>query len=67
MQSKIEEQKRKMDAKKDAIKEENNETKVSKMTVNEQMDALKKAKELLDAGILTQEEFDKKKKEIMNG
>jgi hypothetical protein len=26
---------------------------------------LKKAKELLDAGILTQEEFEQKKKEIM--
>lgn len=38
----------------------------SKMPINEQLDALKKLKELLDMGILTQEEFDAKKKEIMN-
>ena len=66
MQRKINEQKRKIDAKKNPQSEEKTETKVSKMTVNEQMDALKKAKELLDAGILTQEEFDNKKKEILN-
>lgn len=35
------------------------------MTVDEQIEAVKKLKELLDEGILTQEEFDKKKKEIM--
>jgi membrane protease subunit (stomatin/prohibitin family) len=35
------------------------------MTFDQQIDALKKLKELLDIGILTQEEFDKKKKEIM--
>lgn len=34
--------------------------------ISVQLDALKKAKELLDEGILTQEEFDRKKKEIMN-
>lgn len=31
----------------------------------EQIDALSKMKALLDAGILTQEEFDAKKKEIL--
>lgn len=35
------------------------------MSFDEQVEALKKMKELLDAGILTQDEFDKKKKEIM--
>lgn len=35
------------------------------MSVDEQIETVKKMKELLDAGILTQEEFDKKKKEIM--
>ena len=29
-------------------------------------DEIKKYKELLDSGILTQEEFDKKKKELLN-
>lgn len=38
----------------------------SKMSLDEQISNLKKLKELLDAGILTQEEFDKKKKEIMD-
>ena len=48
--------------KKTQPKSENNK---SLSSVNEQLDALKKAKELLDAGILTQEEFEQKKKEIM--
>lgn len=66
LQSKIDEQRKRIDANKNPKSEEKTETKIAKMTVNEQMDALKKAKELLDAGILTQEEFDKKKKEIMD-
>ena len=37
----------------------------TKMSFDEQIEALKKLKDLLDAGILTQEEFDAKKKEIM--
>lgn len=37
----------------------------SSMSIDEQIEVLKKMKELLDAGILTQEEFDRKKKEIM--
>lgn len=36
------------------------------MTFDEQIEAVKKMKDLLDAGVLTQEEFDAKKKEIMN-
>ena len=35
------------------------------MSVGEQLDAVKKLKELLDAGILTQDEFDSKKKQIL--
>ena len=39
--------------------------KKKEMSFDEQIEALKKLKELLDAGILTQQEFDAKKKEIM--
>lgn len=34
-------------------------------SLDEQLDILKKLKELLDAGILTQDEFDMKKKQIL--
>lgn len=37
----------------------------SAMSVTEQMEALKSLKELLDAGILTQEEFNVKKRQIL--
>jgi membrane protease subunit (stomatin/prohibitin family) len=37
---------------------------VSKMTIDEQIETLKKLKELVDMGVLTQEEFCAKKKEI---
>lgn len=36
------------------------------MTFEEQIETVKKLKDLLDAGILTQEEFDAKKKEVMD-
>lgn len=36
-----------------------------KLSIDEQISALKSLKELLDAGILTQDEFDLKKKEIL--
>ena len=36
------------------------------MSFDEQINALKKLKELVDIGVLTQEEFETKKKEIMN-
>lgn len=35
-------------------------------SIDQQIETLKKLKSLLDAGILTQEEFDAKKKEVMN-
>ena len=35
------------------------------MSFDEQIEALKKLKELLDIGVLSQDEFEKKKKEIM--
>ena len=38
-----------------------------KMSVKEQMELLQQIKELLDAGVLTQEEFEEKKKEILKG
>lgn len=43
----------------------NNSDKKEQLTYEEQIDALNKMKALLDAGILTQEEFDAKKKEIL--
>ena len=46
----------------DVRKEEPAEQDVS---IQEQISALKNLKELLDAGILTQEEFDNKKKQIL--
>ena len=52
---------------KDAIKEtrSNNADKKEQLTYEEQIEILSKMKALLDAGILTQEEFDAKKKEIL--
>lgn len=44
----------------------NAEPKQNSMSFDQQMEALKKLKELLDAGILTDDEFNAKKKEIMN-
>ncbi len=38
----------------------------AKMSVKEQMELLQQMKNLLDMGVLTQEEFDRKKKEILN-
>lgn len=38
----------------------------AKMSVKEQMELLQQIKNLLDAGVLTQEEFEKKKQEILN-
>ncbi|MFR8256633.1 MAG: SHOCT domain-containing protein [Ruthenibacterium sp.] len=35
------------------------------MSFDEQIETLKKLKELVDMGVLSQDEFDKKKKEIM--
>ena len=41
-------------------------SKIGKKNENNSYEDIKKLKELLDAGILTQEEFDKKKKELLN-
>ena len=35
------------------------------MSIEQQIDAVKKLKELLDIGVLTQQEFDAKKKDIL--
>lgn len=45
-----------------AVQQEN----APSLSLDEQIEALKKLKELLDAGIITQDEFDKKKAQIMN-
>lgn len=45
---------------------DSNASQVPKMSLDEQIETLKKLKELVDMGVLTQEEFDLKKKEIMN-
>jgi hypothetical protein len=37
----------------------------AQMSVDEQIEAIKKLKELLDSGVLTQEEFDAKKKQVL--
>lgn len=52
---------------KNVIKEtrSNDSDKKEQLTYEEQIDTLNKMKALLDAGILTQEEFDAKKKEIL--
>lgn len=49
---------------KDIIKE-NHSKNSPQLTYEEQVDALSKMKTLLDAGVLTQEEFDAKKKQIL--
>lgn len=41
------------------------ESTVQPQPYNDQLDALKKMKELVDAGVLTQEEFDTKKKQLL--
>jgi predicted Zn-dependent peptidase len=45
---------------------ENTNDKVESSTKPDMYRELKKLKELLDTGIITQAEFDKKKKEILN-
>lgn len=47
------------------LNSQNASSQSKEMSFDEQMENLKKLKELLDAGILTQEEFDIKKKEIL--
>lgn len=65
LNDRISQQKAKIDAMKgkdsDVVKESS-----SKMSVKEQMELLQQMKALLDAGVLTQEEFEAKKREILN-
>lgn len=42
-------------------------TKIERLSVKEQMDLLQQIKNLLDMGVLTQEEFEQKKNEILKG
>ena len=43
----------------------NNARPDSKNSIDQQLETLKKLKDALDSGILTQEEFDAKKKEVL--
>ena len=66
-QEKIGQQKAMIDAKRNVSTEPKQPTSEStKMSVKEQMELLQQVKTLLDAGVLTQDEFDKKKQEILN-
>lgn len=64
-QDRVSQQKEKVDA----IKGNNSDVaqeSSAKMSVKEQMELLQQMKALLDAGVLTQEEFEAKKREILN-
>ncbi len=66
-QNRVHQQKAMVDAKKKGVdnqKQSNIDS--SKMSIKEQMELLQQVKSLFDAGVLTQEEFDKKKQEILN-
>ena len=65
IKNKIDNKKKSIDDTKEEKDTKKEETRSIK-DVNEQFDALKKAKELLDLGVLTEEEFQEMKKEIMN-
>lgn len=66
-QNKVSQQKAMIDAKKNASAEPKQPvSEPTKMSVKEQMELLQQVKSLLDTGVLTQEEFDKKKQEILN-
>ena len=47
----------------DALQQKNVEKNINEY--NKQLDSLKKLKDLVDKGVLTEEEFEKKKKEIL--
>lgn len=67
LQDRVSQQKAMIDAKKNASAEPKQPaSKSTKMSVKEQMELLQQIKSLLDSGVLTQEEFDKKKQEILN-
>lgn len=67
LQDRVAQQKAMVDAQRGRIPEAKfQSTETTKMSVKEQMELLQQVKSLLDAGILTQEEFEKKKQEILN-
>ena len=67
-QGRIAQQKARIDAQRGKPMEATTQdTTASQMSVKEQMELLQQIKNLLDAGVLTQEEFEKKKQEILNG
>lgn len=66
-QNRVNQQKAMIDAKKRALGEQKQPNiNTPKISVKEQMELLQQVKSLLDAGILTQEEFERKKQEILN-
>ncbi len=66
-QDKVNQQKSMINAKKSTSAEPKQpDSESTKMSVKEQMELLQQIKNLLDVGVLTQEEFDKKKQEILN-
>ena len=66
-QDRVAQQKAKVDAQKGKMPEASTRSATtSKMSVKEQMELLQQIKNLLDAGVLTPEEFEKKKQEILN-
>ena len=66
-QDRVTQQKVRIDAQKGRTTETPTQSAASaKMSVKEQMELLQQIKNLLDAGVLTQEEFEKKKQEILN-
>lgn len=67
-QDRVTQQKARIDAQKGrTVEVQTQSTSNVKMSVKEQMELLQQVKSLLDAGVLTQEEFEAKKKEILNG
>lgn len=66
-QDSVAHQKARIDAQRNKTAEASTQgTTVSKTSLKEQLELLQQIKSLLDAGILTQEEFEKKKREILN-
>ena len=66
-QDRVAQQKAKVDAQKGRISNvATSSSDTKKMSMKEQMELLQQLKGLLDAGVLTQDEFDKKKQEILN-
>ena len=66
-QNRVNQQKAMIDAKKKALGEQKHQNiNTPKMSVKEQMELLQQVKSLFDAGVLTQEEFEQKKQEILN-